>query len=162
MRSHAKNLRGTNHTPALVHGQQQHPGSPPGQQLNRVEDHVMSYFDSQGRERPNPQPVEIPLHMRREVSIDEKMKQIIRTQMSIEAARNQQETFEEANDFDIDDDDEDILTPYEVMDMRLERIDPDATTPLQNGVAPKGAGAVDPPPKSEVPVVSHPEKPVTE
>jgi len=114
----------------------------------------MEYFDELGRERPNPQPLEIPLHLRREVSIDERMKQIIRTQMSIEAARSGTETFDEANDFETDDDDlDDLLTPYEVQAMKPESIDPDKPLPPEK----LGEGAA-PAPADPAPTQAGPEK----
>lgn len=120
----------------------------------------MSYFDAQGRERPNPQPVELPLHYR-ERTMDEKMRAMLQAMLSAQAQRNGQETFEEANDFDIlDDDIDDALTPYEVQAMRYEAPTghgEDADHPLASSVEGEAQRPVVPAASSEVPAPSKPE-----
>lgn len=68
-------------------------------------------------EIPDPTPVEVPLF--RPLSIHEEMKRFIRSEMSRQAAEAGQESFEEADDFDVGDDDE-IVSPYEMVELKEE------------------------------------------
>lgn len=62
-------------------------------------------------------PVEVPLRYRNRPDEVERMKYLIRTAMSEMAEENQLETFEEANDFDVDDgSDFDPSSPHEVIE----------------------------------------------
>lgn len=72
-----------------------------------------------GYEYPDPTPVEIPVELRKPETMDEKMRRIVREQISFRAAENGQETYEEANDFDVDDgfEDDALFSPYELKDM---------------------------------------------
>lgn len=56
------------------------------------------------RETPDPTPVEIPVQFRRAESMDERIARIVEHSISKEAERQGFETFDEANDFDVDDD----------------------------------------------------------
>lgn len=72
-----------------------------------------------GYEYPDPTPVEIPVELRKPETMDEKMRRIVREQISVKAQESGLETFEEANDFDVDDgfEDDALFSPYELKDM---------------------------------------------
>lgn len=93
-------------------------------------------------------PVEIPTRLRLPQSRTDQIRQYIREEMSRAAADQGHESFEDADDFDLDDEEDMPLSPYEIR-----MLEPPA--PLQNGVAPQGAGPVVPAP-SEVPAPSQP------
>jgi len=73
------------------------------------------YGEAPGRERPDPKPLEIPSGMKRPETLAEQVQRLVRTQISEEAAAQGFETFEESEDFDVDDDISDPSTPYEVV-----------------------------------------------
>lgn len=84
-------------------------------------------FDDRGREIPDKSVVEVPLKFSRPLTIQEEIKRFVRTEMSRQAAEGGFETFEEAEDFDVDED-EDFRSPYELTMMQEERIvAPDAS-----------------------------------
>lgn len=62
-------------------------------------------FDKQGRELPDPTPVDIPAGFKRPETLAEQIKRMIRTDMSSFAESQGAESFEEANDFEVDEDD---------------------------------------------------------
>lgn len=64
----------------------------------------MKTFDEYGREIPDPRPVEIPDNYKRPPTLREQIQQAIRQEFSRVAAQHGAETFEEADDFDIEDD----------------------------------------------------------
>lgn len=73
-------------------------------------------FDAQGRELPDPTPVELPLGFKRPESLNDQIRRMIRGEMSAQASAAGNETFEEANDFDVDEDDAELHgTQYELM-----------------------------------------------
>lgn len=79
-------------------------------------------FDELGREIPDPRPLEIPAGFKKPESITDIIQRLVRTQLSQRAQEEGNETWEEANDFDMDDDDPDSLfTPYELQEMQEER-----------------------------------------
>lgn len=69
------------------------------------------YLDLHGRELPNPVPLAPPVNYKKQPTIAEQMRAMIR-QASYEAASAGAETEEEANDFDVGED-FDPTTPYE-------------------------------------------------
>lgn len=69
--------------------------------------------DEKGREVPDPTPVEIPLGMKRPETLAEQVQRLVRRQVSEYAAMHGHETFEEADDLEVDDD-FDPSTPYEL------------------------------------------------
>lgn len=76
---------------------------------------VRAVLDKAGNEVGDPVPMAPPLHMTRPLSLSEQIKQMVRRELS-EVAHNQGfETFEESDDFDIDDDPLDPQTPYEAV-----------------------------------------------
>lgn len=70
-------------------------------------------LDDQGREIPDPNPIEIPAGMKRPETLAEQVQRLVKTSVSAYAAMHGHETFEEAEDFEIEDD-FDPSTPYEV------------------------------------------------
>lgn len=78
-------------------------------------------FDQNGHEILDPTPVAIPLGYERPESLEQKMMRFIRHQLSSAAQGQGMESFDEANDFDIDDDDVMPLTHYELADMHEEK-----------------------------------------
>lgn len=73
----------------------------------------MKRLDEKGREIPDPTPVTIPAGFKRPETLAEQVQRLVRTHISREAAERGFETFDEANDFDVDDDPVDPSTPYE-------------------------------------------------
>lgn len=70
-------------------------------------------LNSDGWEIPDPKPVEVPAGFKRPETLAEQVQRLVRTGLSQAAARQGAETFEEAEDFDVEDDDFDPSTPYE-------------------------------------------------
>lgn len=63
----------------------------------------VAYLDDKGREMVNPKPMVLPVGFRRPTSLSEQIKRILRTELSAQAEVQGLETFEESNDFDIQD-----------------------------------------------------------
>lgn len=76
-------------------------------------------LDKHGHEVPDPTPVEVPLHLRRPASIQDDIKRMVREELSRAAADAGEETFEEADDFSVDDD-PDPFSQYELSAMQEE------------------------------------------
>lgn len=76
--------------------------------------------NERGEEILDPTPVSIPLNFKRPVPLNERIKQMVRDEASLLARENGYETFDEADDFDTDDDLPDPRSPWE------ENFDPDA------------------------------------
>jgi len=73
-------------------------------------------FDSMGREIPDPTPMELAPGLVRPESLQSMMQRMIRQQLSQYAVDQGEESFDEANDFEIEDEDfDDITTKYEEM-----------------------------------------------
>lgn len=78
-------------------------------------------FNEQGQELPDPTPLEIPAGMQRPESLTEQIRRMVRTELSGRAVEGGFESFEEANDFRIPDEDPDMVeTKYETVGMRSE------------------------------------------
>lgn len=75
-----------------------------------------------GLEYLDPKPMEVPAELRRPESMDEKIRRIIRTNLSEQAAAQGRETFEEADDFEVEDsfDADGITSQYDLQDMDSE------------------------------------------
>lgn len=78
-------------------------------------------YTADGRELPDPTPVEVPAGWRQPESVESMLARMVRTKVSELAEKEGLETFEEANDFDIEDEDE-PLTAHEQQDMKLEAL----------------------------------------
>lgn len=70
-------------------------------------------LDAFGREIPDPKPMSIPSGFKRPETLAEQVQRLVRTQISRQAAEEGYETFEDSEDFDIDDDMFDPSSPYE-------------------------------------------------
>ncbi len=57
-------------------------------------------YDDKGRERPDTTPVEVPVRLKRPQTIEDRIRAEALRIMSSQAAESEQETFEEANDFE--------------------------------------------------------------
>lgn len=78
-------------------------------------------YDEHGREVPDPTPVEMPLGWSRPKPLQDLIKDMIRVEMSRQAVAAGFESFEEADDFEVDDSDgDDMLSQYELTPMQEE------------------------------------------
>lgn len=76
---------------------------------------VKAQLDDAGNEVGDPTPLAPPAHLRRQMTMSEQIQQMIRREVSLRAQDLGYETFEEAEDFDVDDDVRDPHTPYEAV-----------------------------------------------
>lgn len=76
---------------------------------------VKATLDESGREVGDPTPVAPPANLRRGMTMSEQIQQMIRREVSNRAEEQGYESFEESEDFDIDDDPVDPHTPYEAV-----------------------------------------------
>lgn len=74
---------------------------------------VKAELDERGRELGDPLPVAPPAHLRRGQTTAEMIQSMVRRELSLRAEEHGFETFEESDDFDIDDDPADPHTSYE-------------------------------------------------
>lgn len=76
------------------------------------------YLDFDGREVLNPVPMEVPLNFRQPLSLQQQIKRILRNEFSHHAQLQGFESFEESNDFEVDDSGFDIepSSKYELME----------------------------------------------
>lgn len=82
-------------------------------------------YNEKGQEIPDPRPVEVPLGLRRPKDIHEMIHDALRGErMRIAAERAGVESFEEANDFDLDEE-PDLVSKYELRPMQEEYYDND-------------------------------------
>lgn len=70
-------------------------------------------LDEFGREVPDPNPVAVPAGFQVPETLDEQIRRLVRGAVSQQAQEQGLETFEESEDFDIDDDMFDPSSPYE-------------------------------------------------
>lgn len=72
-------------------------------------------FNDKGEEMPDPKPMEVPAGLKRPETMQERIRRLVKTELSQVAARQGMETLDEANDFEVEDDSaEDFMTNYEV------------------------------------------------
>lgn len=76
-------------------------------------------LDELGREIPDPRPVEWPLGLSRPPTLQEEIARFMRVEIAM-GRHEQWESPEEADDFDIDDDEGDIAHSRDVVDMQAE------------------------------------------
>lgn len=73
-----------------------------------------TYLDARGREKPDPTPIAPPIGYKRQPSLAEQIRNMVRSErLAMEAQAAGYETFEEADDFDTGED-LDPRSPYEV------------------------------------------------
>lgn len=117
-------------------------------------------LDKDGRFYPDPTPVAPPVGFTDDIDMFERVRQMVRREMSVAAQGEGFETFEEADDFDVGDDVE-PFSPYELI---LEQAAPDAPVvnpdpdqvhppevPPKATETPGGGGSVAPKPASSQP-----------
>lgn len=80
----------------------------------------MNKYVENYKDKADPKPVEIPAELKRPETIEEKIKRIIRTELSAKATMEGEESYEESEDLDMDEDDDTPLTPYEMTVMKPE------------------------------------------
>jgi len=80
----------------------------------------MNTFDEQGREIPVRGKIAIPIGFHTPPSLQEQIRRFIRIEASNMAAAAGHETFEESDDFDVDDD-VDFKSPHEMTELQEER-----------------------------------------
>lgn len=73
----------------------------------------MARHDAFGREIPDTTPIAVPFDFGRPLSLHDQIKRFIRSEISQRAAAAERETFEEADDFDVDED-PDPFSAYEI------------------------------------------------
>lgn len=98
--------------------------------------------DEKGREIPDPRPMEMPLGMRKPESMEDMIRRYVRVEASRIAQQEGMESFEEADDFDVEDDDlSDAPTQYMVPE-----VGPDGPETLDGVVQakPDEAGSIQP------------------
>lgn len=117
---------------------------------------VDDYFDEYGRELPDPIPAALPIGFKRQPTLQETIKRLVRSEISREADENGQETFDEADDFEVDDDplpntpyeqdfDQEIAPPPSKVKQPFEQEIPanevDPTHPTPSGPVPQPAAS---------------------
>lgn len=80
----------------------------------------MSEHRDDGMEYPDPTPVSVRPDLRRPPSLQEEIRRYVRQALSQQVAEQGGESFEEADDFEVDED-PDPLTQYELQPMQVER-----------------------------------------
>lgn len=109
-------------------------------------------FDERGRELPSNIPVEIPAGHRKPESLQDTIRRLIRTDVSALAASNGDESFEEANDFELGDDDAELSPTHhelheevvsEVVRVRQEARDADSGRSVSSSRGKSGADRED-------------------
>lgn len=80
----------------------------------------MAKYNDRGEELPDDTPVEVPLRFRVPPPLAETIKQLIRGEMSRQAADSGEETFEEADDFDVYDEMDVLTSHHEMTEMQEE------------------------------------------
>lgn len=124
-----------------------------------LEDHDVVYAYTRegrrviGKEYPNPVPMEPPLGFVPQEPLHEQIRNMVLREMSAAASREELETAEEADDFDIGDD-FDPDSPYEMDFDPLGKWPPQS--PLAPGDEPKSGGEGGPSPPSDAPGAAPP------
>lgn len=86
-------------------------------------EHLKRLFDENWGEVGDPTPVEVPLNFRPPPTIQEQIKRFVRTELSRQAAEKGHETFDEANDFGQDDEDDGLpRSAHEFTELEEERL----------------------------------------
>lgn len=111
--------------------------------VERLRKLVRSIIAEDGLEYPNPEPAHVDVTPR-PPTLQEQIRRILRTELSDQVAAQGGETFEEALDFDVDEEPE-LRSPYEVAEMEdeypvqppseevVEPSEPAAELPVEDG-----------------------------
>lgn len=79
----------------------------------------MAEYDERGREIMDQTPLEVPLNFRPPLTLAEEIRRMVRRELSQAAEASGMESFEESDDFEIDDDDDlEFVSPYEILEMK--------------------------------------------
>lgn len=81
----------------------------------------MEKHDEAGYEYFDPTPIELPLGFKRPEPLADMLKRLVHNELSADAAAKGKETFEEADDFEVEED-PDPLSYYQVRDMEQEEL----------------------------------------
>lgn len=100
-------------------------------------------YDERGRELPDPTPVEKPTGLKLPLSLHDEIRRFVRFELSHQAAVQGVESFEEADDFDVEEEEPELVSPYEVVDLVPEPGDRDASDLRKPEPAPPPAKPVD-------------------
>lgn len=73
----------------------------------------MAKYNELGQQIPDQTPIEVPLGFQKPETIEQKMQRLIRTEISARAEEHGMESFEEADDFDVPDDEDDNMDLWE-------------------------------------------------
>lgn len=88
---------------------------------------------SDGREIANQDAMSLPAGWDRPLTLEEQIQKFVRVELARRAADTGFETFEEADDFDVSDEDGEFHSPYEVLEMTPEDGQEDAAPPVKGG-----------------------------
>lgn len=91
--------------------------------------------DEFGREVVDPTPLAVPAGWDRPESLAEMVQRMVRQEAFRRAVNSEAESFEEADDFDCSDEEEDWVSPYEIVDMAPLGPSEDASPPEARVVA---------------------------
>lgn len=69
-------------------------------------------LNEKGQEVPDPTPAAVPIGFRHQLPLAERIKRMVRNELSVAAQERGAESFEEANDFEVGDDDDPIGQKY--------------------------------------------------
>lgn len=108
----------------------------------------MPRYDARGRELLDQTPLEMPMQWHRPPTLEEQIKSFVRRELSMRADMAGQETFDEADDFDIDDDPIDPRSPWELnFDQEQYPLPPAKVQAYAdtNGVPPPSDASAEPP-----------------
>jgi len=87
------------------------------------------HYDAHGRELPDDTPLALPVGFTPPETLAEQIQRLVRTNVSVAASAAGEETFEEADDFDIPDDDD--AEPNSVYEQEFDPVLGRAVTPDQ-------------------------------
>lgn len=85
------------------------------------------------KEYPDPTPVEVPVRFRGVPSLQDDIRRMVRAEISRAASEQGFESFEEADDFDVDDGEGEFITPYELSPLQEEAGFRDADAEVLDG-----------------------------
>lgn len=78
----------------------------------------MANYDEYGNEIADETPLEVPLSFKKPLTLAEEVRRMVKNEMSQMAESQGAETFEEADDFEVEDEDDlAFMSPYEIMEM---------------------------------------------
>lgn len=109
---------------------------------------VLSALDKDGNEIPDPNPIALPVDFERPPTIAELVQRLVRYEMSNAAGQEGEETFEEADDFEVGDEPE-LRSPYELDDEQVNARIGDFIEEEPKAAVPKTEPEEDPQPEAK-------------